>query len=198
MSFDLISSALFGLSGEMSDFTKYLVAVAKLLIAIPIPVFLGIWMAKMLRMKDYGWRLAIIFCALSIATIFVTSFPLRLGVDLKGGVILVYQIDKEALSGEDQREPSSSDVQWGRLTQRLTNRINPSGTKEIVVRQYGDWEIEIISRMSRTPRSISSSSRSARPARWTSASSPTRQITTALSAWRKIRPWTPCGGDPSS
>ena len=32
----------------------------------------------------------------------MTSFPLRLGVDLKGGVILIYEIDQKALSGDGQ------------------------------------------------------------------------------------------------
>ena len=32
----------------------------------------------------------------------------------------------------------------GDLVQALTNRINPSGTKEIVIRPYGDRQVEII------------------------------------------------------
>ena len=30
------------------------------------------------------------------------------------------------------------------MLQRLNERINPAGTKEIVVRRYGDWQVEII------------------------------------------------------
>jgi SecD/SecF fusion protein len=146
MSFDLVSSALFGQTEETSSAMPYLIAAAKILIAIPLPVMAGVMLARWLRMKDYGWRLAIIFCSLCMAAVFVTSFPLRLGVDLKGGVILVYEIDQQAVRGEGEEavQVSSGDIDWNRLILRLTNRINPSGTKEIVVRRYGDWQIEII------------------------------------------------------
>ena len=33
--------------------------------------------------------------------VFLVSYPLKLGVDLKGGVILVYEIDREARQAQD-------------------------------------------------------------------------------------------------
>jgi SecD/SecF fusion protein len=135
MSFDMISLVLFGQADQVVQPTWWRTLLL-LCIALPIPALLGIWLAKWLRMKDYGWKLAVIFCALSSAAVIVSTGRLNLGVDLKGGVILIYEIDREALRGED--------IDWGRLIQSITNRINPAGTKEIVVRRYGEWQIEII------------------------------------------------------
>jgi SecD/SecF fusion protein len=136
MSFDMISLVLFGQADQVVQSTWWRTLLL-LCIALPIPALLGIWLAKWLRMKDYGWKLAVIFCVLSSAAVIVYTGRLNLGVDLKGGVILIYEIDREALRGDDA-------IDWGRLIQSITNRINPAGTKEIVVRRYGEWQIEII------------------------------------------------------
>ena len=86
----------------------------KLFIAIPLPIFLGTWLAKALRMPDLGWKLSLIFFSLAIGGVFLVSYPLKLGVDLKGGVILVYEIDREAsLQTESRRGQSSDKINWG-------------------------------------------------------------------------------------
>jgi SecD/SecF fusion protein len=143
MSFDVISSLLLGQADQAVQATWWR-TVLLLCIALPIPALLGHWLAKWLRMKDYGWKLAVIFCALSSASVIVSTGRLNLGVDLKGGVILIYEIDREALRGDDPSGVDSAYIDWGRLIQSITNRINPAGTKEIVVRRYGEWQIEII------------------------------------------------------
>jgi SecD/SecF fusion protein len=143
MSFDVISSLLLGQADQAVQWTWWR-TVLLLCIALPIPALLGHWLAKWLRMKDYGWKLAVIFCALASASVIVSTGRLNLGVDLKGGVILIYEIDREALRGDDPAAVDSAYVDWGRLIQSITNRINPAGTKEIVVRRYGEWQIEII------------------------------------------------------
>lgn len=143
MSFDMISWWLLGQADQVVH-TTWWRTVLLLCIALPIPALLGNWFARWLRMKDYGWKLAVIFCALSSATVVVSTGQLNLGVDLKGGVILIYEIDREALRGDDPMAADSAFIDWGRLIQSITNRINPAGTKEIVVRRYGEWQIEII------------------------------------------------------
>lgn len=142
MSLDLISTVLFGQGPWWQS--PEVMTLLKLIIAFPLPIFLGVWLAKWLRMRDYGWKLALIFCSLCVGGVFLVSFPLRLGVDLKGGVILVYEIDREALKIDDATAISPTSIDWGHLLQRLNDRINPAGTKEIVVRRYGDWQVEVI------------------------------------------------------
>ena len=65
---------------------------------IAIPYMLGGYIAKGMRMNDYGWKIGIVLSAfcLSVLIIGVLRIPPKLGVDLKGGVILVYEIDEEA------------------------------------------------------------------------------------------------------
>ena len=70
--------------------TFHLVSLALFVVALPLQLLLGFWLANVLRMRDYGWRLALILCSIGIGGVFLYSLPLRLGVDLKGGVILVY------------------------------------------------------------------------------------------------------------
>ena len=122
MSLDLISSVLLGQSWLMSTEA---ITLLKLFLAIPLPIYLGTWLAKRLRMPDYGWKLSLIFCTLALAGVFMVSFPLRLGVDLKGGVILVYEIDREARQADDPSGQSLSQTSWQHLQQRLTDHINP-------------------------------------------------------------------------
>ncbi|MCL4206811.1 MAG: protein translocase subunit SecD, partial [Pirellulaceae bacterium] len=143
MSFDLISMVLVG-QAEHTVRSPWWWTFLLLCIALPIPAFLGNWLARWLRMKEYGWKLAVIFCALASASVVVSTGRLNLGVDLKGGVILIYEIDRETLRGDSESAVGPVQIEWGRLIQSITNRINPAGTKEIVVRRYGEWQIEII------------------------------------------------------
>jgi len=141
MSLDLISTVVLGQSWlESSE----LLTLVKLFIAIPLPIFLGTWLAKALRLRDLGWKLSLILFSLAIGGVFLVSYPLKLGVDLKGGVILVYEVDREARQAEEAAGQAPGQIEWGHLLQRLNDRINPSGTKEIVVRRYGEWQVEII------------------------------------------------------
>jgi len=120
MSFDLISTVLFGQSWLESSEVMTLL---KLFIAIPLPIFLGTWLAKKLRLPDLGWKLSLIFFSLAMGGVFLVSYPLKLGVDLKGGVILVYEIDREARQAQDPTGGGSDNINWGQLLQRLNERI---------------------------------------------------------------------------
>jgi SecD/SecF fusion protein len=143
MSFDSISLVLLG-QAEQAVRSPWWWTFLLLCIALPIPAILGNWLAQWLRMKEYGWKLAVIFCALACGAVVVSTGRLNLGVDLKGGVILIYEIDRETLRGDSETALNPIQIEWGRLIQSITNRINPAGTKEIVVRRYGEWQIEII------------------------------------------------------
>jgi len=112
-------------------------------IAIAVPIMLGIYLAKAVRMADYGWKLALIFGSISCASVVVVlglasgNAP-KLGIDLNGGVILIYEIASDPEQSEAERVTATDVV--GPLRQR----INPAGVSEIIVRPYGDRQIEII------------------------------------------------------
>ena len=135
------------------------------LLCFVVPYLLGQFIAKRTRMKDYGWKLALIFVALAFGGEVVgrvaiddwgrslglkpwsespQRFDLKLGVDLQGGVILIYERDVNAPAlGEEADDPTGSGSMTA-LVEALKRRINPSGTKEIVVRVYGQDQVEII------------------------------------------------------
>ncbi len=132
---------------------KFLYLLGVVLLVIVLPIVLGSMLANWLRMRGYAWKLGLIFVTLAIA-LFVVSrafdfkerkFRIPMGVDLKGGVILIYEVQVNSGSaGTKAGVEDSADINMGDLTQALTNRINPSGTKEIVIRPYGERQVEII------------------------------------------------------
>ncbi|MFW6170911.1 MAG: protein translocase subunit SecD, partial [Planctomycetota bacterium] len=132
---------------EQSTFVDQALRVAYFLgifaLVLVLPFFLGRALARLVRMPDYGFRFGLILTSLALALLVLArgwnweknQLDIALGVDLKGGVILVYEVES---TGEDDR------IRMGDLINALTERINPSGTKEIVIRPYGERQVEII------------------------------------------------------
>lgn len=114
-----------------------------------VPFLLGRWLSKALRMPDYATRIGLILLAL-IASLAVLFFgKMGLGVDLRGGTILVYEIDPtKSIGADDTQAPDGSTspnrIASSKLIPSLIKRINPSGTQEIAIRPYGENQIEII------------------------------------------------------
>lgn len=107
-----------------------------------VPFFVGGFLAKRLKMPNYSVRIGFILLAI-VASIAVLAKNLpKQGVDLRGGTILVYEIDPSKSNPDASGEGMS--VKSRDLVGPLTKRINPSGTREIVIRPYGDSQIEII------------------------------------------------------
>ncbi len=123
-----------------------------------VPFLLGGVIARAVRMRGYEFKIGLILASLALALLVLyrawdwkeEKFRIPLGVDLKGGVILIYEIDTsggatpEAQKDQEEVRDEAPDINMGDLVQALTNRINPSGTKEIVIRPYGDRQVEII------------------------------------------------------
>ena len=75
-----------------------LVAIA----VIALPFLVGQWLAKRLRMSEYGTRLGLILFSLTAGIVIcITGWPPKRGIDLSGGVILVYEIDESKASSVD-------------------------------------------------------------------------------------------------
>jgi SecD/SecF fusion protein len=88
-------------------------------------------------MKDFAWRFALIggFTLAGIFALWPPEKKLKLGIDLSGGVILVYQVDTKSLPPGFKMEE---------LVSALKKRADPEGVKEIPIRQIGSHRIEII------------------------------------------------------
>ncbi len=122
-----------------------------LLAAVVGPILLSKALASWWRTPDMNWRYFwILFAMAGTAVLLIapaedaegnlTLFRKpRLGVDLKGGVILVYQV-REQLDGESRPIP----VEIGKVASDIGVRLNQTGMEDIVVRPYGEKQVEII------------------------------------------------------
>ena len=145
-----------------SQMFKSLYILAVIAICIVAPFVVGRIVANRIRMQDYAWKIGLILMTLLLACEIMgrtwdpekREFAMKLGIDLKGGVILIYEVEEgvPVLAAEKRRsheEPAAgaareSQFEMGAMIEAISRRLNPSGTKEIVVRPYGDRQVEII------------------------------------------------------
>ncbi|KAA5543172.1 protein translocase subunit SecD [Roseiconus nitratireducens] len=111
--------------------------VAAALAVLILPFTVGGFLAKRMKMPSHSLRLGFVLFAITASAVVLLNRLPGLGVDLRGGTILVYEIDPS-------KDNPDSSVKSQDLVGPLTKRINPSGTREIVIRPYGDSQIEII------------------------------------------------------
>ncbi|MFK8110826.1 MAG: protein translocase subunit SecD [Rubripirellula sp.] len=116
-------------------------AVAIALAVLILPFLIGNFLAKTFKMPNYGTRFGWVLLALIASGVVLLNAWPKLGVDLRGGTILVYEIDPAKLSAV---EAEGQQIKSEDLVGPLTRRINPSGTQEIIIRPYGESQIEII------------------------------------------------------
>ena len=111
-----------------------------------VPFLLGWAIARAFRVKDLAWKIGGILFVIGIAlapflNAAVKGIPMgnviKKGIDLGGGTNLVYQVV------QIPSEPLTNEV-MGRVVAAVTKRINPAGTKEIIVRQVGQDRVEVI------------------------------------------------------
>ena len=117
-------------------------AVAGVFAVLILPFVFGNFIAKSLKMSNYGTRLGWILLAITASVVVLAIKRPGLGVDLSGGTILVYELDPQKL--RELAEEGGQRIKSEDLIEPLTRRINPSGTQEIVLRPYGDKQLEII------------------------------------------------------
>ena len=139
------------------------VALVIVLASIVACILLGSFLARVLRMKDYAWKFSLILTTVVLSVEFIANtwdperkqFDVPVGVDLAGGVILVYEVNDEAsmLAGLSKpngapsisaANPDRSPFDMSALIDALKRRIDPSGTREIVVRPFGPEQVEIV------------------------------------------------------
>ncbi len=155
-------------STTVSNAKSFFMFVLVFALTIILPVWLGGLIARRARAKEYAWRIGLSLASIACALLVLVRawdpeqnrLSLPLGVDLKGGVILIYEV-KEGLNDEATEEPADGSkkqakksnggdggekqqVDMGQLCQAIKNRIDPAGTQEIVVRPYGTDHVEVI------------------------------------------------------
>src|SRR4030095_4045094 len=76
----------------------------------------GYWFANAVRMKDYGWKVGLILATFHSSLSICLFGQYKLGVDLQGGVILVYEVNEEETKQLVAKE-TSIDWSMNRLVQ---------------------------------------------------------------------------------
>ncbi len=150
-----VGQALENVEGRWEGGLKVAIVIALFV----VPIFLGGAIAKALRMPDHGWKIAIALGVIAAAAVVVSTGRIRLGPDLSGGIILIYELAEESTDqtaaiadGEKGAAPDSGPTGGGatrdevvsRLITVLTKRVDPTGVKEVSIRKYGEGQIEII------------------------------------------------------
>jgi len=96
------------------------------LLTIAGPTFLAWLLAKSLRAADMWGRLATVLVAAAAGGVICwLGWPPRLGIDLKGGVILVYEVDKSKQAAE------AIDDAIGRIEQVLADQEGVTGGRVV-------------------------------------------------------------------
>src|SRR5271157_2909787 len=87
-------------------------------------------------MKQSRWKIFLIIgsVALGLLAMIPPHKKLKLGIDLSGGTILVYEVAQESLGSVNMDE----------LISALKQRADPQGVKETPIRKIGSNRIEII------------------------------------------------------
>jgi SecD/SecF fusion protein len=117
------------------------------LLTIAVPTLVAWLLAKQLRAADMWARIAAVLVALTAGGVITAlGWPPKLGIDLKGGVILVYEIDakKQADKAVEAGAGEAAPVDMEKLVAAVARRVNPGGQKEVTVRRYGLDQLEVI------------------------------------------------------
>ena len=92
--------------------------IASVLVILVAPYFIGEWLGRRIRMPDYGWKIGLILTAIVAGvTIDYFRWPPKLGIDLSGGVKLIYQLDQGKLRS----------VNVDQLLQKMADAANAAG-----------------------------------------------------------------------
>ncbi len=94
---------------------------------------IGHYLSRWLRMPEQATRMTVVaFAIIAGSAACYFDWPPKYGIDLKGGVILIYEVEQTDFKEMDK------------LVAAVNKRVNPGGIKEVTVRPYGEREIEII------------------------------------------------------
>ncbi len=110
----------------------------RLIVAVGILVgsfVLGNLIASGLRMRDYGFKIGLVIFAL-VASVAIVYFgwPPKRGIDLSGGVVLVYEVDTSATSTDWMQS----------AVKQINEKLNDEGGERLEARPIGEGTIEII------------------------------------------------------
>ncbi|MDR0704984.1 MAG: protein translocase subunit SecD [Planctomycetaceae bacterium] len=105
--------------------------------------FAGHYLSKIWRLPEHNIKIFIVLLAFfgSIIAVILGWHRLTLGIDLQGGVVLVYDaIPIQKLDGSADTDELNMD----KLARAITRRINPGGVREISITKLGTRQIQVV------------------------------------------------------
>jgi SecD/SecF fusion protein len=143
-----------GPKAKPGDLRRFWVQFAVYAAAIGLPFLIARFLTRHWRMPDYYNKFVLISMTFLLGTaVIALQWPPKLGIDLQGGVILVYEVQPpEAGPAAPQLPAPNMRVNSNSLTKEnmdklvaaIAKRVNPDGLKEVTVRSRGSNEVEII------------------------------------------------------
>jgi len=122
-----------------------LIPILVFLVLVISTYWLGDVIAKKNRLPEHGFKIFIVLLAFfgSFAALALGWHRLTLGIDLQGGVVLVYDA-KPIQRGGEQNIDVVTGIDMDQLTHAISRRINPGGVREIAISKLGAGQVQVI------------------------------------------------------
>ncbi len=116
-----------------------------LIAVIALAIFLGHFIAKKIRMEEYGTRLSVILGSIAIAFMILAAnnFTPRFGIDLRGGINMIGSLNLDSEEPEEDLFLAQTTTTAEQIIPILLRRVDPAGTSEIMIRPLGTDKIEV-------------------------------------------------------
>ena len=100
--------------------------------------------AKKSRLPEHSFKIFIVLLAFlgGFAALALGWNRLTLGIDLQGGVVLIY--DVKPIQGEQSADAPTGGFDMDQLTRAISRRINPGGVKEIAITKLGAGQVQVV------------------------------------------------------
>ena len=143
-----------GGSSFLDDYAGFIMFFV-LIAVVALAIFLGNTISKSIRLPEYGSKLSLIIgCILAAFLLIGTNWRAdtdgdgvidqygpRLGIDLRGGINMIWSLNLDGFQTEDPL--NSSQTTAADIIPNLLRRVDPSGVKEIMIRPLGTDKIEV-------------------------------------------------------
>jgi SecD/SecF fusion protein len=116
------------IEGSWKGATKVAIVIALFV----VPIIVGSWLAKTLRMPEHGWKFAIAIGTIAAAAVVVSMGEIKLGPDLSGGITLIYELAEDQSTAKptgnqdtDAKDATSDDAKVADADAKESNDKTP-------------------------------------------------------------------------
>jgi SecD/SecF fusion protein len=144
-----------GVNPDRSGWSPWIICVVLLALFV-VPIMIGNYLARIWKMPDHGWKISLTLGLLAGAILICLFGQFKYGPDLAGGITLIYELQDaphavaekngqpaNQQNGNAQIKSGGREFSMSELIGSLKHRLDPDGTKEISIREYGP-AVEII------------------------------------------------------